>query len=253
MLGTTLITGGSGHIGSTIVRDLVRRQIDVIFTSTSNERAKALSVELENPPNLSYVICDFLEPGGIEALVNRITSRGKQVNHLINNARSKKTLHQDASFVASRSDFLGEYEMNVVSAYELAVTLLDAQPGKLKTVVNIGSKYGSVAVNPKLYDGGNESMYSPVHYGVSKAALHHLTRELAVRFAARDVRVNAISLGGVEGSQSGEFLSRYAEMSPLGRMLKPSEILGPIDFLLSETSSGVTGQVLAVDGGWTIW
>ena len=80
-----------------------------------------------------------------------------------------------------------------------------------------------------------------------------MTKELAVRFAKDGIRVNCIAFGGIDGRVDKNFKDRYSKLTPMGRMLKEEDILGPVDFLLSETSSSITGEVLAADGGWTIW
>jgi hypothetical protein len=122
---------------------------------------------------------------------------------------------------------------------------------RLRSVVNIGSQYGVVAANPSLY--AEQDKGSPIHYGVAKAALIQLTRELAVRLAARKVRVNCLSLGGIEGRVDERFKERYARLCPQGRMLTDSDLTGPVEFLASDASAGMTGHNLVVDGGWTAW
>jgi hypothetical protein len=122
---------------------------------------------------------------------------------------------------------------------------------RLGSVVNVGSQYGVVAVNPGLY--ASQHSASPIHYGVAKAGLVHLTRELAIRLAGRGVRVNCVSYGGIEGRASVQFKEQYARFCPQGRMLTERDIAGPVEFLVSDASSGATGHNLVVDGGWTAW
>ena len=141
--------------------------------------------------------------------------------------------------------------MDVIVPYELATGLYLRQKDILKTVTNIGSQYGSVAANPALYN--SDSTQSPIQYGLAKAALHHLTKELAVRFSSDNIRVNCVAYGGVEGRVDSEFNARYSKLAPMGRMLNETEIVGPLLFLVSNSSSSVTGHTLAADGGWTIW
>ena len=110
--------------------------------------------------------------------------------------------------------------------------------------------YGVVAPTPSLYDNFEES--SAVHYGVSKAAQIHLTKELAVRLAPK-IRVNCVSFGGIKGRTDENFENRYKNLTPLQRMLEEEDVVGPIDFLVSDNSTNMTGQNIKVDGGWTIW
>ncbi len=93
----------------------------------------------------------------------------------------------------------------------------------------------------------------PVNYLAAKAAHIHLTHDLAVRLAKKNVRVNCISYGGIEGRVDEAFKERYAQMCPSGRMLNDSDLAGPVMFLLSEAASGVTGHNLVADGGWSLW
>src|SRR5690606_31612798 len=150
-----------------------------------------------------------------------------------------------------RREFQAEYLMDVVVPYELSMALFNSQPENLKTITNIGSQYGVVAANPHLYE--DFLRQSPIQYGVAKAALAHLTKELAVRLADKDIRVNCIAYGGVEGRVDAEFRKRYANLTPSRRMLSESELVGPLEALIQNGSSAITGQTLIADGGWSLW
>ena len=139
--------------------------------------------------------------------------------------------------------------MSVYLSYFLSTKL---NRKNLSSVVNISSMYGIVAPNKSLYV--NKYKSSPIFYGVSKAAQIHLSKELAVRLAKYNIRVNSVSFGGVEGRVDQKFKKKYKILCPLGRMLKSNEIFEPIWFLSNnELSSGATGHNLIIDGGWTIW
>ena len=110
---------------------------------------------------------------------------------------------------------------------------------------------GSVAANPALYQG--DSTQSPIQYGLAKSALHHLTKELAVRFSSDNIRVNCIAYGGIDGRVDSTFIQRYSALAPMGRMLNEEEVIGPLEFLMTNSSSSITGHTIAADGGWTVW
>ena len=106
--------------------------------------------------------------------------------------------------------------------------------------MNIGSQYGSVAPNPNLYE--NFILESPIQYGVTKSALHHLTKELAVRLAP-SIRVNSVAYGGFKVDNKKEFVDKYSKLNPGKRMLNLEEVGGPVNFLLdSNESSSINGH-----------
>jgi NAD(P)-dependent dehydrogenase (short-subunit alcohol dehydrogenase family) len=170
---------------------------------------------------------------------------------LVNNARDVSHLSPDANGRMSRAHWLGELSLAVLLPYDLSIALTHEPGSPLRRVINVGSIYGTVAPNMTLYD--NPDRESPINYGVAKAALVQLTRELAVRLAPRGVAVNAVSFGGVRGRAGAEFMERYARLSPSGRMLEEDEVFGAVRFLASDDASGITGHNLMVDGGWTAW
>ena len=115
----------------------------------------------------------------------------------------------------------------------------------------ISSIYGIVPPNKNLYSDNYNS--SPIQYGVSKAALIHLSKELAVRFSDLDISVNTISYGGIEGRSTNDFKNKYSKLTPSGHMLTLEDICSPIIFLLSQKNKSITGHNLVIDGGYTIW
>lgn len=247
-----LLTGGTGKFGRVLVTHLAQAGWHVVATSRDQARADELVSSLGLAPDaITGVAVDLQQAGAAQRLADELVERGIAVTHLVNNARSMSTLAVQVDGVTLREAFVGEFEMDVVVPYELTMSLARSAHHGLRTVVNIGSMYGEVAPNPVLYGGSLD--HSPVQYGVSKASLHHLTRELAVRLAPRNIRVNCVAFGGVEGRVDADFLARYAQLVPSRRMLREPEIIGPVVFLLDEASASVNGHVLVADGGWSVW
>lgn len=121
------------------------------------------------------------------------------------------------------------------------------------SIVNIGSLYATIAPDPVLYDHlpMDPPFLKPAAYGASKAGVVSLTKYFARLWGERGVRVNALSPGGVGGTQDGEFVEKYCARVPLGRMAEADDLAGPLLFLVSDSSRYVSGHELRVDGGFT--
>ena len=251
MTQTIFITGGTGKFGKKFIEHFFAKKWHVLFTTTSASRGEYLLQEFGRPDNLEAITSDLTRPDAVEELLDILRAQGVRINHLVNNARSLTSLRTDVAGQTSREDFMAEYLMDVVVPYELSMGLYNAQPDELKTITNIGSQYGVVATNPNLYE--DYPRQSPIQYGTAKAALGHMTKELAVRMANSGVRVNCIAYGGVEGRVNSEFQKRYASLTPTGRMLSESELAGPLEALTNDSCSAITGQTIVADGGWTLW
>lgn len=249
-----LITGGTGKLGSIFVDHFLKKGNTVVFTSRSHEKINQIQTHLPaycNSGQLHGMVIDLKKECALEQLTDFLNARNTWPCTLLNNARDIENLTVDDKGMPSRPGWLAEFLLDVVVPYELAMAIAHHKNAKLENIVNIASMYGLVAANPCLYD--DPLRESPIHYSVAKAALIHLTKELAVRLASRKIRVNAISYGGVEGRVTDEFKARYAKLCPAGNMLSENDVVGAVDFLVSEMSKGMTGHNLVIDGGWSVW
>lgn len=244
-----LITGGTGKLGKSLVQGFAEHGWHVLFTSRSQERADAMAADLAEHGQITGVAAELIEQDGLMALNAELNARGLEPSCLINNARDLAHMSLDDHGRPSREGWLGEFFLSVVAAYELGMEIALDPDSRLENILNVSSMYGLVAPTLHLYD--DHTKQSPIHYGVCKSALNHLTKEMAVRLADRKVRVNGIAYGGVEGRVNEEFLQRYSAICPQGRMLQDDEVAGPALFLASEAASAITGHILAADGGWS--
>lgn len=249
---TILITGATGKIGRVLVGHFLAAGDRVIAAGRRAEALTSLTEEhAAQGDRLTTLQVDLMAPDVGSTVLRELERIGQMPDCLINNARNVAFLGTGEDGVVAHQDFIDELTLDVVTPYELVMALSKAPASSLRSVVNIGSMYGSVAPNLRLYT--DPQRQSPLQYGVAKAALAHLTKELAVRLAARNIRVNCVAFGGVEGRVDEAFKQRYAALCPLGRMLGEHELAGPVDMLLSDAASGVTGHVMMVDGGWSVW
>ena len=121
-------------------------------------------------------------------------------------------------------------------------------------IINIASIYGLAAPDQRLYQRkGQPPQYKPAYYTVTKAGLLGLTKYLAAYYAGKNIRVNALTPGGVFNDHDDEFVKAYAAHAVMGRMAEKDEMNGALLFLASDASKYMTGTNLIVDGGWTTW
>jgi NAD(P)-dependent dehydrogenase (short-subunit alcohol dehydrogenase family) len=228
----------------------------VIGISRSQDRLNDLAGQLGiNPYKFNEhfigIEVDLAMPNAPSKICDIIDSKDIKVSHFISNARSLEYLKTEPNGLVSAHNFTQEFVVDVVIPYQLSMALVERQKLSLKHIIHIGSQYGTVAANLNLYD--QPQVESAIHYGVAKAALVHLTKEMGIRLAKRHIQVNCVSYGGVQGRANEAFELRYSVLSPIGRMLQEEEILGPIDMLINHPSISMTGHTLHADGGWSLW
>ena len=119
------------------------------------------------------------------------------------------------------------------------------------SIINFGSIYGVVGPDFSIYQGTDMTVAAA--YSAIKGGIISFTRYLATYYAKCGIRVNAICPGGIFDNQPQTFVKKYEKKTPMGRMGKAEEMVGPVIFLASDAASYVTGHILMVDGGWTVW
>lgn len=152
----------------------------------------------------------------------------------------------NASYPIGLHDHIGSYH---VSTCMVAEYMMQYGAG---SIINFASIYGVIGSKPAMYED-TEIQMTPTWYAAAKGAIISITRAIACQYGPAGIRANCISPGGVRDKQSMEFVHRYSERVPLGRMAYPADLIGPVMFLASDASAYVTGQNLVVDGGMTAW
>ncbi len=248
-----LITGGTGKVGKRLVNHFLRNDWNVVITSRSTKKVEKMKKEMifVNSKSLYCVEVDLTERTAIDSIIHYLRLNNIFPNVLVNSARNLEFLKVNDDGTTSRELMMKEYTLNVIIPYELSNNLVNMKNSKLRSIINVSSIYGIVPFNPNLY-GDSYFNSAPIQYSLSKAAVIHLTKELAVRFRKR-VRVNAVSYGGVKGRANEDLEYGYAKLCPSGDMLEEGDTIGPVDFLASEKSANITGHNLVQDGGFTIW
>jgi len=248
-----VVTGATGWLGAAMSRALAEAGARVVVTSRDGEQAAALASTLVGNGHVGLAFAQD-DAASIPSFVAEAVDRAGQVDILVNNAYGGTAPDIDT---ATAEDFDRAYHTGVTAYFLLAREVVFHLRGRGApgSIINIGSMYGVVASYPDAY--AELPVNSPPNYHGLKGGIVHLTRHLAVYWAADGVRVNTISPGPfptqrVKDSQP-EFIARLDSKSPMGRMGLPSELKGVTVLLASDAGSYITGQNILVDGGWTAW
>ncbi len=249
---TILMTGATGKLGRKLAIGFSEQGARLILPSRTLSRGNDLKLACMEAGAKEVILLpiDLISEQSAKELGAELERRALYPDSLINNARNMDYLALNDDGSVGRNNWSGELLLDVIVPYELTMVLGKMPNTELKKIVNIASIYGVTASNLALY---GDAEPPPINYGVAKAALIHLTKELAVRLAKKGIAVNAVSFGGVAGRVDEKFQTAYAGLCPAGRMLSEDDVLGPVKFLLSDESKGMTGHNLVVDGGWTVW
>ncbi len=238
-----LVTGASAGLGARFARVLSEAGAQVVLVARRADRLSELADELDGA---LAVPADLADPDQRTALVEAALERFGRVDVLVNNAGiSDGPQRAETEDVA---DFARAVEVNLNAAFHLCRLVV---PGMIErghgSIVNIASVHGLVASSPNRQAG----------YVASKSALVGLTRELACQWAPLGVRVNALAPGYFATDLTSEMIAadsgrKWIERNtPMRRVGAEDELDGALLFLASGASSYVTGQTVAVDGGWT--
>jgi len=252
-----LITGATGGLGRVMADTIAELGANLILVDRPECDMEILGEDIQTRwgVNVFSMSCDLESEASRIELIERILQGGQGLNCLINNAAFVGSSDLTGWVVPFEEQSIETWrralEVNLTAAFHLCqglAPLLRSAPGG--NIINIASIYGHYGPDWSLYEGTN--MGNPAAYAASKGGLIQLTRWLATTLAP-DVRVNAISPGGIYRNQPEVFVQRYNQRTPLGRMARESDFRGVVGFLASDLSSYVTGQILQVDGGWSVW
>lgn len=251
-----IITGSAGVLGSVMAEVLTEMGANVILIDQKESDLLRLSKSIKKHSNVKVDtrFCNLESKDERDSLVSSIKSDYSKIDILINNAAFVGSSNLEGWAVSYAEQSIETWrraiEVNLTAPFHLVQSLTDQLKGsECASVINIGSIYGKYGPDWDLYKG--TSMSNPAAYSVSKGGLFQLTRWLAATLAP-NIRVNAISPGGIYRNQPEEFVNKYENKVPLKRMANPDDFRGALAYLTSDMSKYVTGQVISVDGGWGI-
>lgn len=262
-----LITGGAGFLGlehgvavasaggRPILVDIDREHLD--------ENGKKLMLRV---PGCDPVLkqADVVNRRQLEELRLELDAELGPVHCVVNNAAINPTMEKlGGAATGSLEDYPleawnQEFSVGVTGALLMCQVFGAAMAERGKgSIINIASDLAVIAPDHRIYEASrkmeNVRNFKPVSYVVGKAALVGLTRYVSTYWAHRGVRCNALAPGGVFTGQDAVLVEGLKERIPMGRMANPDEYHGALIFLCSEASSYMTGQVMVIDGGRSVW
>lgn len=239
---TILITGASGGIGSEIAKKFAKSNNTIILVYNKNKKILQNMKQSFNNCKLEIFQCDLTDTEQIDSMVAKIIKNHSKIDCLINCAGiSKLQQIQDTT----EKDFHEIFNTNVKSTVMLTAAvskhMIAEQYGK---IVNISSMWGVVGASM-------ESLYS-----ASKGAINNLTRSLAKELGPSNINVNAVCPGLIDTKMNkniaAETVLDLVENTPISRIGKPVDIANIVEFLCSDKADFITGQVITVDGGFSL-
>ena len=245
---TAIVTGGSRGLGLEIAEGLGEAGASLVITG---RRAQWLGPATEQLRSAGFAVeaveADVSDPDGVERTVRATLDRFGGVDILINNA--------GMSWGAPSLEYPIEQWNKTIAVNLTGVWLMSKAVAPHLVVrgggriVNVSSMMGQVGVAPEIQD--------TVAYNASKGGVDALTRDMAVKWARHNINVNAIAPGYFPTRMTDALVKTVSErmeaLTPFNRLGREGELKGAVVFLCGAASTFITGQVLNIDGGATIW
>jgi NAD(P)-dependent dehydrogenase (short-subunit alcohol dehydrogenase family) len=261
-----VVTGGAGLLGAEFCRTLAEAgaSVAVVDLNASSSQTTADSLT-KNGYQARAVPTDITQPDSVRGMVEKVLSAFGRLDILVNSAALDPKFDPAAASKGIAPGAFEDYPLddwNAALNVNLTGMFLTTQAcikpmlaqGKKGSIVNICSTYGLNGPDQRIYiKDGERVAFKPVYYTVTKAGVLGFTKYLAAYYAGTEIRVNALTPGGVFNNHEDYFVRNYSAKTILGRMANKEEMNGALLFLASDASSYMTGNNVIVDGGWTAW
>jgi NAD(P)-dependent dehydrogenase (short-subunit alcohol dehydrogenase family) len=241
-----IVTGASRGLGKEFAESLAQAHASLVLCDLDEAQVGAVATELNGPkhPVISFR-CDVTDESAVESLVRKAVDRFGRLDGLVNNAGITS---QEKSEETSLDRWKKVIDVNLVGTFCMS---------RAAARVMLNQRRGAIVNLASINGLGAPAFHNASAYCASKAGVVGLTKALAKEWGASGIRVNAIAPGYIETEMTRARLQDEAYnagiigRTPLARIGSPVDLTGAMRFLLSDEAAYVTGQVLAVDGGWT--
>jgi NAD(P)-dependent dehydrogenase (short-subunit alcohol dehydrogenase family) len=249
-----VITGGAGLIGQEFVKTIVDQKGIAIIADINKKRGQKICNSIQNKlksKNVVFFEIDIISKESINSLIQDVHLKYGKIDALINNAYPRNKNYGKHFFDIEYVDFVENLGMNLGGCIipSQLFSLYFKKQG-YGNIINISSIYGVIAPKFEIYS--NTKMTMPVEYAAIKSGMLHLTKYMAKYFKGMNIRVNALSPGGVLDSQPDDFLIKYNRECSTKGMLNANDLCGALVFLLSDQSKYINGQNIIVDDGFSL-
>jgi NAD(P)-dependent dehydrogenase (short-subunit alcohol dehydrogenase family) len=249
-----VITGGAGLIGRGFVHSVIESGGTAVIADLDEISGNKVKDQFSNElgtDKIEFIKVDITRKESVRDMIEAICDRHRSIDGLVNNAYPRNKNYGRKFEDVTYEDFCENLNLHLggyfLMSQEVSRVMVTQKSG---VIVNIASIYGFMAPRFELYE--NTGFTSPVEYSAIKGGLLTLTKYLASYLGKHDIRVNAVSPGGVHDNQSESFVAQYSKKAIIGnRMAEPDDLTGAVVFLLSDASRYITGQNIVVDGGWS--
>ncbi len=261
-----LVTGGAGLLGAGFCRTLAEAGAAVAVVDLNAAAAQKVADDLTAAGYRALALpTDITRPDSVRNMIESLLDTFGRLDILVNSAALDPKFDPEAVARGLTPGAFEDYPLeqwnaaiNVNLTGMFLVTQACVQPmlaqGKKGSIINICSTYGLNGPDQRIYiKNGQRVAFKPVYYTVTKAGVLGFTKYLAAYYAGTEIRVNALTPGGVFNNHEEYFVQNYSAKTILGRMAQRDEMNGALLFLASDASSYMTGANLVVDGGWTAW
>jgi NAD(P)-dependent dehydrogenase (short-subunit alcohol dehydrogenase family) len=261
-----VVTGGVGLLGTEFCRTLAEAGASVAVVDRNASASQATAGTLTKSGfKAQAFVTDITQPDSVNMMVDNVLSAFGRIDILVNSAALDPKFDPHAVEKGITPGAFEDYPLeqwnsalNVNLTGTFLVTQACVKPmlaqGKKGSIINICSTYGLNGPDQRIYiKDGERVAFKPVYYTVTKAGVMGFTKYLAAYYAGTDIRVNALTPGGVFNDHEDYFVKNYSAKTIIGRMAKKDEMNGALLFLASDASSYMTGNNVVVDGGWTSW